>query len=212
MEPHKFDKQIQETLENRRLQPSNDAWKKLSNRLDENTKKQNKAYWYTGVAASIVGLLFIAVQFYNTNAKEPVIVDTPTVKQVENSQIVVEEPKTTNAVLETKQAVNTINNFKENSIAKTTETNEVLEEKHSVQKEINQKILTFEEQKIKDLVAKVEDLKAQNKEVTNEDINALLLEAQKEIRFKKRRVYSTRFSGWTRRWCFDFCFRRSKAK
>ena len=41
--------------------------------------------------------------------------------------------------------------------------------------------LTFEEQKIKDVVAKVHTLKSENKTITNADIDALLIEAQKEI-------------------------------
>ena len=182
MEQNKFDEQIKKALESRSLQPSNNAWEKLSNRLDKTNKKPNKAYWYIGVAASVVGLLFFAVQFYNTKPVEPVIVNTPTVKQVENTQVAVEDSITSKAVLKTIQPVE---NFKENLTENDIETKVVLSEKQIVTNEINQETLTFEEQKIKDLVAKVEDLKAQNKEVTNADIDALLLEAQKEIRFKK---------------------------
>ncbi|MFD0989138.1 hypothetical protein ACFQ1R_03445 [Mariniflexile jejuense] len=193
MEQNKFDQQIKETLEGRSLQPSNNAWEKLSNRLDETSQNKTKTYWYIGVAASVVGILFIAVQFYNTKPIEPVIVNTPTVKQAENTQVAIEKPETTNTVLETIQPVENVESFKENSIVKVTETNVVLDKKQSILKETNaivntkanQEALTFEEQKIKDLVAKVEELKAQNKEVTNADIDALLLEAQKEIRFKK---------------------------
>ena len=190
MEQNKFDEQIKKTLEGRSMQPSNDAWAKLSNRLDETNKKKNNAYWYIGVAASIVGLLFIAVQFYNTKPVEPVIVNTPTVKQVENTQVAVEDSKTSKAVLKTIQSVE---NFKENAAVKDIETKVVLSEKQIVPKEVNQvkvtkvnqETLTFEEKKTQDIIAKVEDLKAQNKEVTNADIDALLLEAQKEIRLKK---------------------------
>ncbi len=69
MEQNKFDEQIKENLDNRRLQPSTDAWEKLSNRLDIGAKKkQNNAFWYIGIAASIIGILFVALPVYQHKA------------------------------------------------------------------------------------------------------------------------------------------------
>ena len=42
--------------------------------------------------------------------------------------------------------------------------------------------LSFEEQQIKDVVAKVEAMKNNNESVSEDDIDALLMQAQKEIR------------------------------
>ena len=48
--------------------------------------------------------------------------------------------------------------------------------------------MTFEEQKIQDVVALVQSMKDGNKVITDSDINALLEEAQKEI--KLNRLYN----------------------
>ena len=41
MKPNKFENNIKDKLELRRLQPSNDAFDKLSKRLEQKEKKQN---------------------------------------------------------------------------------------------------------------------------------------------------------------------------
>ncbi len=50
MESNKFDNSIKDKLESRSLQPSNNAWAKLSERLEKEDKKQNnKAIWWLGI-------------------------------------------------------------------------------------------------------------------------------------------------------------------
>ena len=78
MEQNKFDEQIKANLDNRRLQPSTDAWEKLSNRLDIGAKKkQNNVFWYIGIAASFIGILLVALPINNTKPVVPIIVGTP---------------------------------------------------------------------------------------------------------------------------------------
>ena len=65
MAPIKFEDNIREKLEGREIEPSSDAWKKLSKRLDENSKKKsNYTLWYA-IAASIIGAL-IAVSVFSS--------------------------------------------------------------------------------------------------------------------------------------------------
>ena len=47
MELIKFEKQAKNKLEQRRIQPSSDAWNKLTDRLDANQEKQknNRLWW-----------------------------------------------------------------------------------------------------------------------------------------------------------------------
>ncbi|MEN3324627.1 hypothetical protein VP395_12875 [Mariniflexile soesokkakense] len=190
MEPNRFENNIKEKFEIRRLQPSNDAWAKLSERLEQKEEKQsNKAYWWLGMAASVVGVLFVAFQFFNSQEVKPIIVDAPTIiQQKENTEVAVEGVEKPNEVLKEETSIKPIEKqaIKDNAVAvdkgkvipketsKTVKPTTVMQEK-----------LTFEEQKIQDVVAKVHELKDQNKEVTDAVIDALLLEAQKEIRFKK---------------------------
>ncbi|PNQ73903.1 hypothetical protein C1T31_06145 [Hanstruepera neustonica] len=60
MAPIKLENNIKETLEKRTITPSSKSWESLSNRLDSHeNKKNNNIIWYLGVAASIVGILFL---------------------------------------------------------------------------------------------------------------------------------------------------------
>lgn len=70
-----IDKHIKEKLEQRAIQPSSEAWNKLSNMLDEENKGSNKiGYYKYAVAASIIFLLgFFFTSQYNNG--EAVIID-----------------------------------------------------------------------------------------------------------------------------------------
>lgn len=191
MEQNKLDEQVKTSLESRRLQPSNDAWNTLSSRLEVKDKKSNrKIVWYTGIAASVVGLLFVAVQFYNAKPIAPIVVDAPVVKQ-KNTQVAVDDLETSKNILEKTQPTLPVDKFKVDALEKgivpataLEKTNVVLKGK-SDEATPNKEPLTFEEQKIQDVVAKVQVLKSQNQDVSDAVIDALLLEAQKEIRLKQ---------------------------
>ena len=190
MEPNTFENGIKKTLEERRLQPSSHAWDNLSERLeDKEESKNHKIYWWLGTAASVVGLLFVAFQFFNTEHIKPVIVNVPTVNQPkENIQVAVEAVEKAKTILNEEKPIEIKVKLaiKHNSDAVTNK-KVVAKEKNQVvtPTPVIQEKLTFEEQKIQDVVAKVQELKNQNKEVTEAVIDALLLEAHKEIRFKK---------------------------
>jgi hypothetical protein len=69
MAPVKFEDNIREKLESREIEPSGDAWKRLSERLDENSKKKNNyTFWYA-IAASIIGVLIVVSVFSNRSDK-----------------------------------------------------------------------------------------------------------------------------------------------
>ncbi|MFD0835219.1 hypothetical protein ACFQ0I_05550 [Mariniflexile aquimaris] len=189
MEQNKFDEQVKASLENRRLQPSTDAWEKLSNRLDAGAKKKhNNAFWYIGIAASIIGILLVALPIYNTKpVVVPVIVDTPLEKQIKRSEVAVEAIQVANDVSKSTKPIEQVDRVNDNSVLNESETTNVVTKKTV----LKQEVLTFEDQKINEVVAKVEDLKSKNQVVTDEVIDALLLEAQKQIRFKKSYNNST---------------------
>jgi hypothetical protein len=66
MAPIKFEDNIREKLEGREIEPSVDAWKKLSERLDENSKRKNNYIVWYAIAASIIGVL-IAVSVFSSS-------------------------------------------------------------------------------------------------------------------------------------------------
>lgn len=87
MAPIKFEKNIQDKLERRTIQPSENAWQRLSDELDAYEGKSSKRmYWWIGIAASLVGILLITAYSLKTPDSEtvwPTVVETPTVRSGE---------------------------------------------------------------------------------------------------------------------------------
>jgi hypothetical protein len=99
MAPIKFEENIKEKLEKRTIEPSADAWSTLSVNLKINDKKNTQGVlFYIGIAASVIGVLFVTTIMFNALENEllqPTIVDTNT----KASQIKLEE-KRSNEVVE----------------------------------------------------------------------------------------------------------------
>ena len=78
--PINFKNDLKEKLEQRRFQPSANAWETLQSRLETNqVKKSNKTFWRLGIAASFVEILIVSSLFFNKNQSEtiePILVDT----------------------------------------------------------------------------------------------------------------------------------------
>jgi len=210
MAPIKFEENIKEKLEKRTIKPSANAWNKLSERLERQEEKRgNKAFWWLGIAASIVGVLLVGSQLFKNNALEeviPKIVIRPVdVKQDETNKIATKKIENTIEISEEKKikedkSPNQI--IKKKTIIKASLTQEnLLVAQENTQQKLNQKSLkpkkevsenlTFETQKIQDVVAQIKNLKDKNTVVTNETIDALLAEAQKEIALEKMYNEST---------------------
>ena len=66
MAPFKFEEDIKTVLEKRTIQPSKFAWDELEKSLDKDSgKNKKKPFWWIGIAASVVGILLIAISFFN---------------------------------------------------------------------------------------------------------------------------------------------------
>lgn len=83
MAPLKFEEHIKDKMEQRKLQPSADAWERLNNQLDSDAskKKNNKAFWWLGIAASIVGVFLVVTVMINSEKQNTII---PTIVETEN--------------------------------------------------------------------------------------------------------------------------------
>lgn len=206
MEPVKFEDDMKDKLDKRRLKPSSDAWNILSERLENEEKKNNrKPYWWLGLAASLIGVLFVVSQFLNTTevSDTPVIVDAPKVTPGNKTNTIAIEDKVLDDVEKVTIEAEKISHSKEEfqKLVKSRKEKAIIiavnedivspEEKNKqiiTTTELSKKSLTFEEQKVQDVVAKVLTLKDKNKVVTDADIDALLEAAQKEI--KLNRLYN----------------------
>lgn len=206
MAPNKFEENIKNKLEKRTIQPSKDAWAKLENRLDSTDKKRkNKTIFWIGLAASIVGILLVASQFFNEAPLEnstPVLVVTPeAIKQNDNTELAkeestVEEPissseEPTTEMQTTKIAVKyTINSEAKREPFKAV-SNEVAQAENNIEgqeaepDELQLQNLSFEELKIQQVIAHVQILKDQDSAISDADLDALLNQAQNDIEQEK---------------------------
>lgn len=196
----KWEDNIKETLEERAIKPSATSWDTLAGKLDAaDRKKSTNRYWWMGIAASVVAILFTVTVFFNGNSTQiqnPVIVDTqeqvddqlipmeklPVEIQVAEAQqdAAVHEPvkkNTTNKELLKTQGDITPSIKQNSSVAKIAK--EIIEPLDTnLQKE------TIEDRKATEIVAQIQDLKSKGQTVTDADIEALLFQAQKEIRYQ----------------------------
>ena len=85
MAPIKFEEQLKDKLEKRTMSPSEDSWSKLSQRLDDDEQKsKNTIFWWLSIAAGIIIMIAVTVQFFNQPDIEnslPKIVDKEEIKQ-----------------------------------------------------------------------------------------------------------------------------------
>ncbi len=210
MAPIKLEENIKEKLEKRTLKPSVSAWGKLSERLEnQEEKRNNKAFWWLGIAASVIGVLFIGTQFLKNEPFEKVVLEvivTPEIIKEEEKQKIANEE--VNLVEKRSEEIN-LKEAKSNKIKKKSEAIKlnlakevftIAEEKNSSQlkKErielvkIVSKNGAIEEQKIQEVIAQINDLKDANNQVTEQEIDALLASAQKEIKLKRLYNESTK--------------------
>lgn len=198
----KFEDKMRDKLEERQLQPSENAWDKLSAQLDHKEKGSKKSLWWLGVAASIVGV-FLTMIFLNENEVsgviEPVIVETKDIDPINKKdnnelkykklEVIVEgsnakRGQTTKEKIYSESPINKVKKNTQKLVASQLEEAVAVVPKEKI-KETPKKTLSFEEQKANEVVAKIKAIQKQSTEVTEDEINALLAQAQKEIRQKK---------------------------
>lgn len=196
----KWEDNIRETLENRTIKPSATSWDTLAGQLDAADKKKSKTmYWWIGIAASVVAILFTVNVFFNGNSTEsqsPVIVNTQ--EQVDEYNIPTEKLPVEEQIATTQQDDEMLQPVDKNTAEK-----ELLKNQNDltppvnkyssvakIEKEITEPLDTnlqmeiLEDKKVSEIVAQIQDLKSKGQTVTDADIDALLAQAQKEIRFQ----------------------------
>ena len=198
MAPINFDNDIKNKLEERTIEPSANAWDKLSDRLDVSEKKKSKkGLFWLAIAASIVGVLLVSQLFLNhtfLNNTTPIIVDVNLENKVEttNKQIKTEEEilvEKENDLIKEKQKNSTAFNNKRQEVEYGVEIINEKEKQHKVE-EINNlntseiaSINKKEQQSKIQLVQNETETNLINKvtEVSDQEIDALLNRAKKDI-------------------------------
>lgn len=188
MKEQKFDKSLKTTLESRQIEPSNQAWERLEAKLQENANKEkaaivannsnlkNKLYWVAASVVFMAGMLFLyKAEKTNTNS----VVTTKTkVENLDESPVITHSPEES-AYKPLTEKPKEQHNFE-------SEKNEPVVTSNTIDADVNQaenspkQPITFEEEKVNEVVAQIQEL-SKNREVTDAEINQLLLKAQREI-------------------------------
>ncbi|MFC4722341.1 hypothetical protein ACFO5O_08410 [Geojedonia litorea] len=209
MAPIKFEEKLKEKLEKRTIQPSEDAWNLLANRLDAQDHKQNKSkFWWFGIAASLVGILLVTSLFFKGQKQEiiePVLVETPISEDIQapnesnvlNDKAIISEEPTKSEIVsndsdniieqkELKTLISSNNNVAKNKQKPDLkgEANLPLTEAlgvHNNLKESSLSVSDFENAKVDAVVNEINRLKSENSTITEAEIDVLLKRAEKEI-------------------------------
>lgn len=200
MAPIKFEENIKDKLENRTLSPSTDAWSKLSERLDKEDKTSKKpVFWWLSIAAGLLILIAISIQFFNGDDTEKLIPQVVEKEAIENefeikeSELQIEK----RPQLATEEYEEEVENEKTNSIRevqtiklkKGTQNSPKIEIKLAEQNPIDKEEILNEEARdllseamIKNAVTDALDtLKSEDTSITDKEIDSLLKLASKEL-------------------------------
>lgn len=194
----KWEDNMKEALEKRTIKPSGASWNALSDRLDVADKKKGKVmYLWMGVAASVVALLFTVSVFFNDNTQNPVLVGTE--QQVDENVLPIENSSEQEQLVKTHEIFENLKSFEKNTskkelvkdsdivtspIRKDNSIAENKKEESFKALELSTPMETFEDKKVSEIVAQINELKSKGETVTDADIDALLHRAQKEIAYQ----------------------------
>ncbi len=206
MAQNKFEQHIKDKLENRRIEPSDKAWSKLSEKLDEyESKSNNKIIWWLGIAASLAGVLLITNLFLKTGDSEtvlPTLVETPAensveikvtpAKEIEDHKV--EDLLKTEVISEAKSTVSNQPTTKSRNILKKSR-NPILNRNSLAEKALeNSQLendvpqdseLIVNEQIINGALAENTEVHDKQNIVTDSEIELLLQQAQKDLTINK---------------------------
>ena len=197
METDKFEKHIKTKFQEREIQPSENAWEKISSELNTDDRKRKPVYLWVGIAASIMVLVGIALFYFNgsgdINEIKFEVVD------IDNKEVLEEKIKTESVTFLEKEPealvknddlekINSVVDRKQELITKKediTIENEievasverVVPEKKGDKLEISDVIINT---KVAGIVAQL-DVLEQYSAVTDAEVDSLLKRAQDEI-------------------------------
>lgn len=187
----KLEKHIKKTLEERRIDPSAQAWKKVSSQIKMERKKVgNKRFVYL-VAASFIGIILVSIFFFRTETKLEI---TPQVAEKQNSIEKSLPPDNDNLIpLEIRQnatevaVTGTPKRPEENSILEEVVFNDFQETMSEVGNNqlLNDDNLDASEgliaQKVNEVIVQVALLETINNKVSDAEVDSLLRAAQQQI-------------------------------
>lgn len=190
MAPNKIDPQFKDQLESRTLQPSSHAWEKLSVQLDANQKNKKRVFlqWISVAAILIIALSVGGAFIFKTlqPAEMPVIVDSTTENESPSQVITSIQIKENTKPVEKEDNLQhgkseLVPSEEKQTMAPKSKTIQIAENKETSVHELQ----SYEDQKISEIVAALTEIQNDKNEVTEEQIDALLKSAQRDILLNK---------------------------
>ncbi|WP_136481694.1 hypothetical protein [Cognatitamlana onchidii] len=196
MEQNDFDEILKKKLDQRIIEPSSESWSRLSERLSKKVEpKRSKAYWWIAAACLVLGLFFGADVLKSSSFKEEkktnklvnypnrsIELEVNSESQISHQEEMVVKIENPEEIKNEQTDLNVANNTKVR-VFKGQERKQLMD--NQVDKVFSENShtgkLSFEEQKIQEVVAQVRELKRQQDTVSDADIDALLLNAQNAI-------------------------------
>lgn len=195
MAPTNFENDFKEKLDKRTIAPSKDAWNRLAERLDTEEKTaNNKKFWWIGIAASIVGILFIATQFFSNdvavnipevvNSEETVAHPEKTINTENNTEIATENPDKENSTKEDNNPI--LNKTKKYQEAPSThiaqeQTTQTTNKEKDIEKHKSIEAVSFETKKAQEVADAIFSLSEKDSGISDASIDSLLKAAQRDI-------------------------------
>ncbi len=190
----KFEKDISEKLNKRKIEPKTGNWEELSLRLNSEEKSRRPIFWWIGIAATLVGGILIFSMLFNKPISEiPVIVNVPTEEilkeKIESQQISFKKPASQEMTEPEKASVKSVGNiFSEKepvsnsklaSIGNTQESSNTENDQTQKDPELmkDTKISEIPE----DVIAEASSKENNTGEITDAEVDTLLAEASKQI-------------------------------
>ena len=199
MAPIKFEDNIKDKLEKRTIEPSDNAWNRLSEKLDaKEERSKNKIVWWLGIAASLVGVFLVTSLFFKTGEDQtvaPTLVETPVIdsteiketllKVIENKEVITNKEVHINEaitaakdVIKKPVIIKKKNSYKSNkevlvNISKAESKDEV--------KKLNDSEIISTQQEINEALVQNVKLEKNDNKLFDSEIESLLESAQKDL-------------------------------
>ncbi len=188
----KLEKHIKDTLEERRIAPSSQAWDKVSSQIEIPKTKSSSGWLMYSVAASFIGIVLVSIFFFQKetptqNVPQIVNVESSKEKQVdpERDKLIPLENERDNAeVVSSEIKKKAIENSASEQVTSSVALEEVVTETFNNQP-LKDEIINAPDgliaQKVKEVAAQVALLESMNNEVSNAEIDSLLRAAQRQV-------------------------------
>jgi len=201
----KFEKHIKAQFKEREIQPSENAWEKLSSELNTDDRKKKPVYLWMGIAASVIVLIGVTMFFFNSgdkvNETQFKVVETdskevlkenvhtekvPFVEKEQETVATTSDLEKINNVVEKKQEP-----IKEIEVINITNEIEITSVEHIESEKIEDKLEISDDiinTKVAGIVAQLNELE-QYSAVTDAEVDSLLKRAQDEI--LREKIFNT---------------------